>query len=111
MECKFEVGQQVVCIDDDWSKWTSYDFEVIPNRPIKGQKYTIRDMREVNFIDGPSIGLYFHEIQNPIAVWKSGNYENAFWFKRFKPLEEKKTDISIFTNILNKVNNKSPELV
>lgn len=123
MECKFYVGQKIVCINDDWSNWKDSDAinETVPNRPVKGQKYTIREIKIITYLNIESSGIkmitpgiLFQEITNPTWLWDSGEIgEYYFWHKRFAPLEEKKkdTDISIFRTILDNVNNKIKEKV
>lgn len=123
MKCKFYVGQEVVCINDDWSNWHPENYNDIPNRPIKGQKYTIREIKITSFYTSNSykqvvqeIGILFKEIINPEWIWELSNgklEEYYFYHARFAPLEEKKkdTDISIFKTILDGVNKKTTEKV
>jgi len=90
----FRVGQKVVCVDDrpDWHSRTKF-FE-------RGHIYTISDLKmNSQFITGPrsygaGSGIRFVEVAEP--------HEYA-WFdaRRFRPAVERKTDISIFTAMLN----------
>lgn len=98
----FRIGQKVVCVDDA-------NFAVdkdplgkraLPNRPIKGCVYTVR-----GFVDHDAI--YLEEIRNPKNVkWGDGIGEGAFYAKRFRPIVERKTDISFAVEILRKATRK-----
>jgi hypothetical protein len=106
MECKFVVGQKIVCVDDviDDRFKTRKDIKYgnSLNGLTKGQIYTVRGV-EVDPVHGfPTV--FLKEIQRKITRNKVRNSEVGFHFSRFKPLKEKKTDISIFNEILNKVN-------
>lgn len=91
------VGQKVVCIVG--GKWN-------PNRNVKGEIFpienTIYTIREIHQnLDK----LYFTliEIVNPLLPYKNkAPTELIFNEHRFRPLVEKKTNISIFTEMLNK---------
>jgi len=103
----FHLGQKVVCIDDKIpepvASWDTL------NGLTKGNIYTIR-----------WIGMYKstrHELHLCIRVEeifrKPLDYygiETPFNANRFKPLIEKKTDISIFTSMLPPVPVKKKEL-
>ena len=56
----FEIGQQVVCIDDRWDPQGRAVHETFP---VKGGVYTIREMSTA--YDG-RLALRFEEIVNPI---------------------------------------------
>lgn len=90
----FNVGQKVVCIWDGWN------FSVSVIWPLKGKIYTIREI-ECSDFDG--FYLRFIEITNPIIAYPDGRIEEeAFTSNFFRPLIERKTDISIFHKILKK---------
>jgi len=55
--------------------------------------------------------LRLDEIVNPITNWITGPDEIAFIAARFRPVTEKKTDISIFTRMLNPSDRKVAETV
>lgn len=88
----FHVGQKVVCIKGH----PEYVGCVVP---VVGSTYTIRGVDE-------TCGLLFEEIINRIATCfdlSSGaiSYgECSFWIDRFRPVIERKTDISTFTEML-----------
>lgn len=109
MECKFVIGQRVQCICDYW-EWDMSDVgfrwrEHTPRRPVVGGVYTIREMFT---IPNGKIGLRFKELVNPRFVRVEGFWgtptECGFPHQCFQPLQEKKTDISVFTEILGRVN-------
>lgn len=97
----FLVGQQVVCVDDKF-KMGGYGHEI---HPKEKSVYTIRHIGEhpdPKFKDSPSCLL--EEIVNPECNYSCGDgivrkYEPFFALRRFKPC--KKTDISVFTAMLN----------
>jgi len=87
----FRVGQKVVCVDD--SDWVASLLNM-PNRPVRGRVYTVRGLYEN--------AIYLEEISNPPqARWKNGDVAEACFFaRRFRPVVERKTDISAFTKML-----------
>jgi hypothetical protein len=94
----FEIGDRVVCIDDNWE----HNYFKAKNLPIKGMIYTIR-----GFCTNYSIlGIFFEELYNPI-VYIGRNDEASFDSDSFKKV--KNTDISQFQALLKPV--KTPELV
>jgi len=113
MKCDFHIGQKVVCIArGDWRKAKIkylYRVGIGLNVPVSGQVYTIRDLVwDDRGPDGPddvkgigAVGVLLMEVVNGIdpdtgieSLWPS--YE-------FKPLNESKTDIGVFTKMLDKV--------
>lgn len=95
----FEVGQQVVCVDDHFDHPNRHGF----HRPTKGDRYIVREFVP-DFGGEPCIRL--SEIINPPVVWRGDVFpeELAFKASRFRPI--RKTDISIFTAMLNKAPEK-----
>lgn len=90
----FRVGQKVVCVDA--SGWRRGIFIY----PEQGEKYTVRDV-EPNAHGVLCIRV--EEISQPAALSADMSMycEPLFRASRFRPLIEKKTDISIFTAMLN----------
>lgn len=89
----FELGQQVVCIDDE-----GFSFRSNEKCPIKDGIYTIRDLMVDD--EGELILRLFEIVNQPML------YDNEFtecWFiaSRFRPV--RKTDISVFKALLNKI--------
>lgn len=79
----FHVGQKVVCIDDSWTDLNGRP-DCRPEDPRKGSVYEIASIAE-------GVWLYLQEIPNGVG------YESC----SFRPVVERKTDISIFTKMLN----------
>lgn len=87
----FHIGQKVVCVNDAPPP-SRTDMEPL----ILNKIYEIKEI-----VPFPSYSIYFGEIAICVKIQKYRNY----WHQdRFKPLIEKKTDISTFNKILNKVN-------
>jgi hypothetical protein len=91
----FRVGQKVVCVDDKnlpgRRPWRPED------RIRVNAIYTVRDV--LVFGGEPSLRLVEHTRPN---TWLSGPCPDLpYLARRFRPVVERKTDISIFTEILN----------
>lgn len=84
----FHVGQKVVCVDD-----TNMRLEPQERGPVYGEVYTVRGFYDCD-------GIWLSEIKNDPVVHTDGFTESAFYIWRFRPLIERKTDISIFTEML-----------
>jgi hypothetical protein len=94
------VGQKVVCIKEGlWSWERDYPNEVRRYGIVHARKGNILTIRD---IDSDEIGylLRFHEIINPPTPTRKGICEICFCAKQFRPLIERKTDISVFTEVL-----------
>jgi len=102
----FHIGQKVVLVDDSWHQ---PNWHLIPNKPIKGEVYTIRAMYMADRSEGHMLSFLLEEIQNPPVQWHTGKDEGSFPSYRFRPLVEKKTDISTLIALLNPVNHKKLE--
>ena len=66
--------------------------------PIRNHVYTIRELTDLSDVPG----LRLVEIRNRPAHWFEGCLEVCWKREEFRPLVEKKTDISIFTGMLRK---------
>lgn len=74
----------IICINDSFTPEQMAD---IPNRPIKGKMYTIRDIVK----SGNGTGLLLNEIHNPKTGWtiRDGmkfTFEPNFSIKRFSDI-------------------------
>lgn len=87
----FRVGQKVVRIEGG-------TFDLYPDErgPSEGEVVTIRHIEFCH--DG--VGLAFEEYRNPHHYPDQKFPEAVFLAWRFRPVVEKKTDISIFTEML-----------
>lgn len=87
----FHVGQKVVCIKNGWDSLTYNEVG-----PAFRSVYTIRT---IDAEDGDAM-LRFEEIVNEVHNYREGQHECQFWARWFRPVIERKTDISIFTAML-----------
>ena len=85
-------GDQVVCIDDVFDPRS---MKIIPNRPLKDNIYTVRDIRYYDMHD--KMGITLKEIVNPSNVRDlfGNTQEPSFNIKRFAPLDEVLDSISL----------------
>lgn len=90
----FHVGQQVVCVN---ASGLEKHFYPRTRLPVERTIYTVRELLAIK--DKPLLRLI--EIVNHEYDFESGVFEPAFHVSRFRPVVEKKTDISIFTALLN----------
>ena len=88
----FKVDQKVVCIDDDWG---SAPLEgQVQHWPKKNDVYTVRAV----FVEGDGkVFIRLREIVNPET---DKHHEAEFWAECFRPVAERKTDISVFRKLL-----------
>jgi hypothetical protein len=107
----FNIGQKVVCVDDVFSSsWND-----IPNKPRRGRIYTVRGTCFYDYADAPyAPAVYLEELLNPLRIVaqvdtaKFYAVELPFWAGRFRPVTERKTDISVFTDMLTDAPNLEP---
>jgi hypothetical protein len=86
----FRIGQKVVCVKDNWKN--AFPEETMPRRR---QVLTVRTVSDDGF-------LRFVEIVNPVLHYGEGEFECEFDRKKFRRIVEKKTDISVFEEILRR---------
>jgi hypothetical protein len=100
----FRIGQQVVCIHDVSSP-PANEFQ---NVPVKGSIYTVRGfvLPDVGYERTP--GMLLEEVVNPAWEYKEGIFEPSFHPYRFRPLIQRKTDISVFKRMLDSVRTEEP---
>jgi hypothetical protein len=90
----FYIGQKVVCIDASPISTPSVNTPIYSL--IKNKVYHVHDIKAF-----PASSRFYGDIALGVNKDRTGI---DFWHSdRFKPLEEKKTDISIFTAMLNPV--------
>jgi hypothetical protein len=97
----FYVGQKVVCVDDItcWGPPSEMD------GLTKGRVYTIREFARHQ--TAGEFGVRLVEIVRPLR-WDD-IIEQPFILRRFRPVVERKTDISIFTEMLDPSKHKKLE--
>ena len=112
MECNFVTGQKIVCIDDDLNKYRVPGVNYPANPSLhgleKGRIYTVKDVFVSPHTGWVNVSLeeinrtYFSPVFERVVDYDVTR--QGFHYKRFAPLKERKTNISTFTEILNKVN-------
>jgi hypothetical protein len=85
----FRVGQKVVCVDASPAEHGFVCFKWI----VRGRVYTVRSLT-------PYDGLLLEEVIDHTRPHLNGR-ERGFKSQRFRPIVERKTDISIFKAMLN----------
>lgn len=84
-----EIGQKVVCIDDDW--WwvmpSGAKERMSPPNPIKDEIYTI------TYVE-PCDWLQYGGGQNFLLSLKG--FDRRYSHRHFRVMQERKTDISVF---------------
>lgn len=97
----FRVGQKVVCVDASSRQGYSWHDDA----PIEGAVYTVSG----NFVgaDGTPIIHLIELRRSAEAVFWYGP-ETGYRASRFRPIVDRKTDISVFQEILRKVSSPSP---
>lgn len=88
-------GVRCVCINDEWAVYRQGAYSLPVRTPMMNEVLTIREV----IASGDKIGLTFWEID---IVQTDGPLSKscAWGAQYFRPLEEKKTDISVFTDML-----------
>jgi hypothetical protein len=96
----WHVGMKVVCIDPTWGTTGRIQQHCCPILPEKGGVYTIRtiELRVVVIGHPPQILIRLAEILNPVIRGS----EAVFFASKFRPVQPRATDISIFTAMLSK---------
>jgi hypothetical protein len=95
----FHVGQQVVCVNDRFSRDMRWR-QTVRNFPILNSIYTIREIH----VEGALVGFCFHEILNPCRWFAAGFGEPAFNSRNFRPVRT--TNIEVFKQMLVPTNTK-----
>jgi hypothetical protein len=96
----FRVGQKVVCVRG----WGGGDMSVSVARSMGYTHPAIREVVTIKTLNAWSHAtlLTFHEHDNShIQKQLNSRYEPGFDARAFRPIVERKTDISIFTRMLN----------
>jgi len=98
------VGMKVVCVDDEYSPLAETVRKMGCRLPERGRVYTIDQI-------GPRDGrivIRLVELDNPrvkVPGYKKG--PPVFAARRFRPVQTRKTDISIFTAMLHGTDQKA----
>lgn len=99
---RFYVGQKV-CHVPIYGSWTKFEKNLSDlTHPVPNGIYTIREIcLDINNFGKEVVAIRLKEIVNPIREFLTGRKEVCWDAAEFQPLEEKKTDISIFKKLLN----------
>lgn len=103
----FHVGQKVVCVDDDETRYRVFaaaglHFDGNLNGLKKGAVYTVRAVGHYAPYPG-LLCLWLVEIERPIIhLIQIVHGEAPYVAARFRPVVERKTDISIFVAMLDR---------
>lgn len=98
MKCNFVVGQQVVCIDDNWPEEFLFGVIFPPRVPMLNEVLTITNINPCEF-GTQNVFLQFAEI--PVLQPAGNNLLGVgYTYRHFAPLKKRKTDISVFKAML-----------
>lgn len=89
-----KVGAKVVCIDSSMQPHTVEELKRdVPNWIVKGQKYTVRDIVDHDFV----VGIRVEEITNSPIYFKVINkvIEPCFASWRFRELQEDEVEAEV----------------
>jgi len=76
-----KVGSLIECINGNFSP---ENYKFVPNRPVKGEHYIVREIRD----RGSNVGILLEEITNPPLKNKIGvPFEPTFKAERFREIE------------------------
>lgn len=93
----WHVGMKVVCVDDQWHDPTAFG----PCPLVAGVIYTVARIQ-------PATGLYRGGCDHICVQVAEINWERGFAAPRFRPVQKRKTDISIFTAMLHDKKEHAP---
>lgn len=97
MKCNFVVGQKVVCINECGTNQDTHPGIIAIK---KGDILTVREITQAPRRNGQIlIGVRFKEVVNVTSPY-SVCWEYDYSPKNFRPLVERKTDISVFKAML-----------
>jgi hypothetical protein len=99
----FRVGQKVVCVEDHDVVGTGVWYD--DDRIARGEIYTIKRLW-VDILGNPVCDLVERSRDTASNYW---GFRLGYCRTRFRPIVEKKTDISIFTALLDPANHKKLE--
>lgn len=101
----WKVGDRVICVDDDFDVGHHPVYRTA-SLPTKGGVYTVRGFYESTL---KGVAVLLDEIVNPpMPSVTLGWRELGFKPKRFRKVQPRKTDISIFTAMLHDQRQKVP---
>lgn len=97
MFCNFDVGDHVVCVND---KFHPELHPFIPNQPVEGESYVVRDIRlGINLDMQGDVSILLIGLVNPFSNAAHGK-ERGFSDDRFIKLSEHKEVMTELDNII-----------
>ncbi len=102
----WHVGGKVVCVDGTWGASGAIQRHYCPALPSEGEVYTIRtiECRVVVRGQSPEVLIRLDEVRNPAPT----GVEPLFFASKFRPVQPRATDISIFTALLTGAKEREP---
>lgn len=108
MSCNFVVGQKVVCVDDILYTVCGFPHPYGKTGLRKGAIYTVSAVfiePEADYRGQPHMVVLGLKDVEPHPSWETFKGFNAM---RFRPVVTRKTDISIFTDMLDRKKQRAP---
>ena len=98
----FRVGQKVVCVET-WTPGSNYSPNIV-NGPVEGGVYTVREVGYLHPWYPDLVVVLLLELDNSGGKWTFRGapyeWEPPFAARRFRPVVDRKTDISLFRAML-----------
>lgn len=108
----WHVGMKVVCVDDHWNDTRSPEVVEKEAIPTNGCVYSIREIGYLHPYRTTTLCVRLNEIENPFKLYSYPNgtvrTERCFGARRFRPVQTRPTDISIFTAMLHDRHDEVP---
>src|SRR3990167_8365123 len=95
-------GRKVVCVVGTWLRAHLQPMVIFPRKDVV---YTVRDVGEYWHpqVAGFGVGIRLVEITNAPQQYADGYNEISFGLQGFRPLDERATDISSLTALLQQI--------
>lgn len=110
MSYQFQVGQKVVCVDDEFARGNRHP-DISNGRVYRVSSITSSCLGgQGRYVGTPGVrleGIDYHTCDDGIIC---GDWHGYFGAARFRPVQTKSTDISIFKALLTPTKAKQAEL-
>lgn len=102
MQCPFTVGQKIVCVMDEVFELPGQVILDVVEAPVAGTVYTVREIAPGSTTGNACLALEEIPTQRVKVLVRGEMFEGNVLFPAdaFRPVQTKKTDISIFTRML-----------
>jgi hypothetical protein len=98
----FHVGQKAVCVRDGWNIYPDHLLGTTHVLPVAGVEYVVRSITDDELTGGQAIRLLWLSLPpNTKGDEPAFGVVGTDGIVNFRPVVERKTDISIFTELLN----------